>query len=365
VISHTRSTNDYRQMFLDAYDNASYLRNKRGNIINIIKAYEQVSKIYAMIEDLNPDNSNDKNIIEDFTALLTELREDYYTLYTFQLRKNMLDEAGVTNEKIKACCIALGNGIEDAGKLEDARSQLIETATKLHLDYYDIPQDGNCLFHAIAHQIKINKITIHKNTLEPMHKALRRLAAEHLLNNQDYYQPSLSNGQTIAQYVKTIGVSKEWADHFEITALVRELNITLVIIQHDANLHIFKTRNNHPVLFVGYEKGMHFASLVKKPEMKIADYVVQTIKAADFVEKIANNNTDQILPISYIPSVEMTRIGNKTKPEIVTMATTAATKANPPSSLRKFFICLKTKITTQEEGINFTPDTLGSTLNPK
>ena len=365
MISSARIKIDYKQEFLDACDYAFSLRERRGNITNIIKAYEKARDIYTKIVDVDPDNKLDNELIEEYNGVLTDLREDYYTLFAYQHRKNLLDEAKLTNAKIRDCCIALGQDTDAETAIDDLRARLIETASKWNLDYHHIPQDGNCLFHAIAHQLEINKISINKNRLEKMHVALRRLAAEHLLRNKDYYQPSLSDGETIAHYVKQIGHNKEWADHFEITALVRELTITLVIIQHDAQLHIFKTRNNHPILFIGYEKGMHFASLLKRPESNIADYILQTLRKAEFIEYPSGNNSDQIIPVSHISDLEMTRIGNiptETKIESMKTANTPIAKSKPQSSIGRFFCFMKTKITTQDEEVSFTPETLGAKI---
>jgi hypothetical protein len=267
-----------RQLFNTAFIAADELADKNGNVPNIVKAYEKARELFLKISDLN--NQQDKTIIDNYLDCLEDLKGYYQKLITYQTRQKLNSELDATIKKKIRCeqdlQAYITGGFVKTNSMEGS-------ATNWGFTCGQTPLDGNCLFHAINQQLELHRLTIALPADREPHLALRALAAEHIRINAIYYQKNLPK-MTIQQYVNLMATPGEWGDHFEIAALVRELNITLVLIQNNGDVYVFKTLNTKPILYLGYEIGFHFQSLRKIENLAPNSALLQIIASASFVE---------------------------------------------------------------------------------
>lgn len=189
--------------------------------------------------------------------------------------------------------------------------EIVKAAGHLGYNCINIPKDGNCLFNAIADQLKLNDLVITNPLDDKQHHALRSLAVKHLRVNQECYAGHIPNDTPVNSYTAGLAKSGTWGDHLEIMALVRELMITLVLIRDDKNIIIFKTQHPKAIFYLGYEKNYHFVSLHKKdnsplhPElaakiedaqaMDIGPYVLHA-EVKKKVSTVSNSEPQKIVP---------------------------------------------------------------------
>jgi hypothetical protein len=319
-----------RQVFIKNFNAADELADRKGNVFKIAAAYEKACATFLQIPDINTDQ--DKEMIHNYLDCLDELLTLYEIIINFQIKNNLITDLIETKHKKTLC--EQNQLLYNSGGIKTC---VIEASVaNWGFVCEETPMDGNCLFHAIAQQLYANNITVAlPNNLAP-HLALRELAVNHIRINASYYQKNLSC-ITIAEYVRKISKVGEWGDHFEIAALVRELNITLVLIQNDGDIHVFKTVNNKPVLYLGYDKDFHFMSLTKNTHAAPNPELSLIISAAAFVEMENIQLHLQQPQLVQQPRILLT----EAKPS-------SSKKPQPPSSsaiallsLRNFFSFLK------------------------
>lgn len=131
---------------------------------------------------------------------------------------------------------------------------------------HDIDPDGDCLFAAISHQLKVRQGKI----LGP--KELRILAAEHVLANANTYSGFIDEGNSLEAYCERLRNSDLWGGHLEIDALVNVLGVTLRVYQADGPPICFAHPSSNyegPPLTICFQKhayslGEHYDSLVDR-----------------------------------------------------------------------------------------------------
>jgi hypothetical protein len=162
--------------------------------------------------------------------------------------------------------------------------EIVKVAGHWGYNCVNIPKDGNCLFNAIADQLKQNDLVMANPLHDEPHHALRSLAVKHLRANQECYAVHIPNDTTLSSYTAGLACSGTWGDHLEIMALVRELMITLVLIQDDQNIIVFKSQQPKAIFYLGYETNYHFVSLHKQDNSPLHHELATKIENAPVVE---------------------------------------------------------------------------------
>lgn len=118
----------------------------------------------------------------------------------------------------------------------DEMEQLGKKLSALSMEMEEIPSDGHCLYRAIGDQLlkrgySTDKIKI--NESEPLHTALRRVAAQTIRLHKSHFQVFLPD-KNVESYCNAITGCDNvvWGGHIEIAALAEYLN--RVIIVHSA-----------------------------------------------------------------------------------------------------------------------------------
>jgi len=160
----------------------------------------------------------------------------------------------------------LGNRGEEvalaASSKENSQAEkLTQEAKAWGLHCQDMKHDGNCFFHGVENQLKVQEVVAYKDLTQDQ---LRATAADHILRNFDLYKATLSENPHA--FILKISQDRTWADHQIILALSRELNITIAIIRSDGGKpDIFKRANPVATIYLGYEVGQHYQSLIFQP----------------------------------------------------------------------------------------------------
>jgi len=175
--------------------------------------------------------------------------------------------------------------LEESRKQAEAEQELKEVAAKLRsvsdgFGFDLAPQvgDGNCLFYTIAHQLNAQGIERWKGVTD---EQLRIMAINHLDKYEAYYRQftAYDEDRHEDQETKSLGKNRNWANHYAIQALSRELNVNLFIVQVDrrprlnaasgkkevnSNIHVIRQENATATLYLAYIFGFHYDSLVPK-----------------------------------------------------------------------------------------------------
>lgn len=166
--------------------------------------------------------------------------------------------------------------------------ELKHEALKWGLDYKEMSGDGNCFFHAIADQLHM-RTRIQQET----HITLREKAINYILNHLDDYRDFVVD---LNKFINDNVQDRTWADNVMISALSRALNVSIVIVRSDhAAPTIFKQPKQKATLYIGYEVGLHYQSLIGKPRITATPTESRTLKS--LIDKTAANNQQQVFKI--------------------------------------------------------------------
>ncbi len=115
--------------------------------------------------------------------------------------------------------------------------------------------DGNCLFHAMSHQLRG---TSHNYSAS----ALRTLAVAQLMQIPDRYAAFMEDNQTITRHCKTMSKNRTWAGEVEIRALADRLGIEISVInqQRPHNNITHYNQNGTPHIYLSYNGHNHYDS---------------------------------------------------------------------------------------------------------
>lgn len=187
--------------------------------------------------------------------------------------------------------IALQSAMAES-KNTDSRQQSIKAikgkANSFGFDCHKIKEDGNCFFHAVAHQLKqIGQIPSEWNEIadNQLHIELRARAAQHIITYLPYYR-HFSDAQDDDELIEKISTPGEWADELLCRALCRAMNITIVIIRHnDSNPNIIKPAEVAITIYLGYEVGLHYWSLTKNTSINLSADINSYVAATPVDDK--------------------------------------------------------------------------------
>jgi tetratricopeptide (TPR) repeat protein len=172
---------------------------------------------------------------------------------------------------------------QDVPVAEVPIEQATETADHWGFYLHWIPNDGNCLFRALSHQIQINRDLFPPNHRDHNHETLRKLAVQHLSINEDIYksfaaasghQSDIVSPDFYSEYLAKMAKLNEWGDQLTILALIAELKFSVAILMSDQSAPpiILKSPVAEPVanLYIMHTNAFtHFHSTVIKDNEKV------------------------------------------------------------------------------------------------
>lgn len=137
---------------------------------------------------------------------------------------------------------------------------------------HNIPADGNCLYCAVNHQLKI---TERESLSVPK---LRELTAQYMRDNKEDFLPFMCNDsdepfsdEQFDDYCKDVATSKFWGGQMELKALSNVLKCPIKVIQASGPTTVQGEDFSGPPLTVTYHRhlyrlGEHYNSTVAVPQ---------------------------------------------------------------------------------------------------
>lgn len=126
------------------------------------------------------------------------------------------------------------------------------------LQLHSIPADGNCLYCAVNHQLKI---TDRENLGVPK---LRELTAQYMRDNKEDFLPFMCNDseepfsdEQFEEYCKDVATSKFWGGQMELKALSNVLKCPIKVIQASGPTTIQGENFNGPPLTLTYHRHLY------------------------------------------------------------------------------------------------------------
>eukprot|EP01134_Creolimax_fragrantissima_P000790 CFRG0790T1 len=187
-----------------------------------------------------------------------------------QRRRERKEEEAKLNQ-IVAERNAVNNPAPDLAKNE--RFAFIRRLTPLGITIHDIPADGDCLYAAIADQLKRQGRTLDGEL--PTASSLRKLAADHIRDNREDFLPYCldDDGEMVSadqfdKYCNKVERSKQWGGQLELRAIAEGLHTSIVVYQAETDeLPIAIADSVEKALLVSYHKhaytlGAHYNSLI-------------------------------------------------------------------------------------------------------
>jgi len=123
-------------------------------------------------------------------------------------------------------------------KRELEMNAIVNMIARLGLQVSEIIPDGNCLYGAVAHQLKTRDgrvVSVNE---------LRAMAVEEMKHHPAMFEPFLPEGETLEQHLKKVLTPGEWGGELEIRALSLALR-----------RQIWVHRVNSPVVKMGADEG--------------------------------------------------------------------------------------------------------------
>lgn len=169
--------------------------------------------------------------------------------------------------------------VEEAERLDEHKDRDIEQKkldrllSERNLTIHNIEADGDCLYRAVEHQLKLATDSIELLT----YQGVREKTSQYMLDHVDTFLPFLLSDQgelmsedQYREYCMRIAKTKEWGGHLELTAIAQFTKKPVHIYQADNKLPIIiepqeKTKKS-PILLSFhkhlYHLGEHYNSLV-------------------------------------------------------------------------------------------------------
>jgi hypothetical protein len=184
-------------------------------------------------------------------------------------------------------------GFLKGGTIDELQAYL--NSKNLNLKVHNVPGDGNCLFHAIIHQLKLYPETKHYN-LDNL--CLREETVNWLKKNPNYKLPDDGGpGERVTikqallfdfdllddmkidydnmkpnniwdEYIEKLGQVGCWGDTHTINAVCMMLQINInVYVDNNNGDRIFKLNDEWPTINIGYVNKNHFVSLISTTDI--------------------------------------------------------------------------------------------------
>uniref|UniRef100_A0A7S2X9E5 OTU domain-containing protein n=1 Tax=Lotharella oceanica TaxID=641309 RepID=A0A7S2X9E5_9EUKA len=134
------------------------------------------------------------------------------------------------------------------------------------LEIQEVQADGNCLFRACEHQLRLAPEDEKGDGPVPDHSAIRKRAAETLASNEQDYLPyllkddgTLMSSEDFKKYCEKIGSTSAWGGQAEIAAISRHLGRQIIVVSAFADDLTMGRPSTLTPLKISYHK--HYYSL--------------------------------------------------------------------------------------------------------
>jgi hypothetical protein len=143
---------------------------------------------------------------------------------------------------------------------------------------HNMPDDGDCFFHAIAHQLN----SLNLSYLGSTHLEVRAIAIDYILNNLSQYQEFIGEREgNMHQFITENVIKGTWADHIIISAVSRALNLNIAIIKSNgSDPSVIKQSKALITLYVGHETDKHYQSLLENKSLVKSKFIQPFIDKA-------------------------------------------------------------------------------------
>ncbi len=158
----------------------------------------------------------------------------------------------------------------------DSEAQLTKAAARYGYKRHNVAKDGNCFFHAVAHQL--NRLRV-----EGDHETLRLQAAIEVAAHPGYYGRFMTDN--FNKTVKEMAQSGIWAGQLATQAIARLKQVIIVVIPHDGSRpSVMKPHGATQVIVLGNQVNFHFQSLLPEQDgPAVTKEISSLIEAADFL----------------------------------------------------------------------------------
>uniref|UniRef100_T1JIY1 ubiquitinyl hydrolase 1 n=1 Tax=Strigamia maritima TaxID=126957 RepID=T1JIY1_STRMM len=241
---------------------------------------EEVARLEADLEErhtnelknvqYNQELNNVTNCVNDISLSTPELNEDISCskpIKTSKAQRRRDRKAGKQKERDESIAQQEIENLTSARTLE--AEQLKAILQKRNLRVYEIPSDGNCLYVAIEHQLKL------QNTPCSM-QSLRNQVSEYMKSHPDDFHPFLSHlesgdpltAEQFTTYCNEIATKPTWGGHLELQVLACVLKQCIEVIQAEGPAVIVGEKfSSLPPLLLSYHKhvyglGEHYNSVI-------------------------------------------------------------------------------------------------------
>jgi len=197
--------------------------------------------------------------------------------------------------------------------------------------YQEMPEEGNCFYHAVSDQLK-RQLNLE---VAPSHETLRAITTQHILDNLSLYKNHTTD---INVFIDELSRSGQWADELHMAALSRALNATICVIRSDgAAPTIHKRPHACLTLYLGYEVGVHYQSAVQDPSLPQAAQ-----KQAQLAEQIRQKSADEhytgTLSVAQLRQKLFEPSATKTEEKSLRPPSSTTAGASLPESVTTFHI---------------------------
>lgn len=210
---------------------------------------QKFEKCLELIDDaLIEEVSSDKlkifvNDMIDFIIRSFERQAEEYIFVDFKKIKETIDGFKTVQKRLHAL-------VEET---ESVRKTVLKQSP-LGLKHQPVPEDGHCLFHAVA---------LHCGRDQ---QVLRNMVAGNIEGNMKKYRDiiqALNPEKTVDRYLQDVRQGIEWADNLEIVVLMTVLNQPVVVVETDGKIRNLSSLIGDGVpIFVEYNGHNHYDALI-------------------------------------------------------------------------------------------------------
>lgn len=290
------STDEYRQETIDSLE----VHTHRQTLKDIQKQIQKAKN------EIKSTNKSRRKLLETELCKLESEKERLYNrikdleesehpnspIATIEHQKHRKIHKQSNWEKLEKEREALRLEFESSGIVSDfvlEDNALRQQLDSLSLTIVSIPSDGNCLYHALAHQINSHpvlsskQLSLLKNNqvFIPVHILLRKRIAEFILEHWQEFSPFIydefgdTTGKTSEEVVKDycdrIISSNTWGGHLELQAACSILKTPIWVYQANQPLIKFSSPEEEeiePIRLSYHHKefgsgGEHYNSIIK------------------------------------------------------------------------------------------------------
>ena len=148
---------------------------------------------------------------------------------------------------------------------EATRDSLMANALALNLiPEGNVPRDGNCMYHAVAHGLSVNGNSLNQ---EEVRNAAAKWLEDNKLINGDVHLPDFLYGMGWEEYLNGLR-GAEWGDQISLIGIANAFGVAIGIVSSlhvDRGIQYIYPQNSivgQPCIFMGHEFESHYIRLV-------------------------------------------------------------------------------------------------------